>query len=261
MSYPEAQCLNSLEKCASKIDGELSVRAYRKIKTEEDPSVRTIQNKFGTWNDAKQKIELETTAATQPVDTEYFEEMDDETSYWLGFIIADAYVAEKQFKLKISKKDKEHLEKFKQDISAGHVIYEDDSGMGGVSVSMTIGRHDFTKKLYSIVGKEKTFSDSIPDIPKEYWNSFVRGIYDGDGTIKHEDSARIIGIVGHVPRLENIDEMIPFEVNVKNNKNHPTENHGYLHCTGDEAEKIINWMYPQGEETEPKLDRKYPSWA
>jgi hypothetical protein len=259
MSYPKSQCIEALRSINQQVEGKLSVKAYRQQMKSKHPSVRTIQNKFDTWNDAKSEASLSTTPATRDVDVSFFDDLDATSSYWLGFIVADGYVAPKQFKLKITKRDEEHLQQFRNDIESDHAIHEDNSGAGGTNVSLTIGRHDFTSNLYDIVGEGKTFSDTIPEIASEHYQHFFRGVFDGDGTCSPE-GYKVLRIAGHKERLDKLANLSPFNFHVALNDKHPTEGHGYLQ-TRHNGQEVAEWMYPDGENTEPMLERKYPDWV
>ena len=86
--------------------------------------------------------------------------------------------------------------------------------------------------------------------------SFVRGLYDGDGT----EQDNYIAISGNIQRFKKLQQIVPVECSVREAKNKDTENHGTIYFTGESSVELIEWMYPEREKTKPKLNRKFPEW-
>ena len=127
----------------------------------------------------------------------FFETIDNEKkAYWLGFIAADGCVYiraghQGQVSLTIQERDKELLEQFKQDTESTHPINKcgsfvsinlvsqkmfDDLNEKGIIPRKT-WHLDFNK-IYSYVGKQ-------------FFPDFVRGYFDGDGSIHYKDGKDI----------------------------------------------------------------------
>lgn len=116
------------------------------------------------------------------------ENVDEETAYWLGFIVADGNVipeskhGQAMFQMILQGRDQAHLEKFKIFMNSGHKIFK----------SIKHGREYFTIKFRSnkIVSDlikfnvipDKTFSTYCPEFLL-YNRHFWRGMIDGDGTL------------------------------------------------------------------------------
>ena len=115
----------------------------------------------------------------------YFENINsEEKAYWLGFICADGYLNFKRNDLMIglSIKDKEHLQKLKDCLKSSHPIKEyiyDYLSMA----RLFIGNKKITESLKKYIPKDKTFSLIFPSINNELERHFVRGYFDGDGSI------------------------------------------------------------------------------
>lgn len=138
---------------------------------------------------------LEITNRRYPLNDCYFDKIDtEEKSYWLGFLYADGYIRErksgKSLEMKLSIKDKTHLEKFRESLNSNHLIKESYNKVkykSGISESHMCHLAIYSTKLVESVKKHgihsrKTFSIEIPDLPKEMMNHFVRGYFDGDGS-------------------------------------------------------------------------------
>jgi hypothetical protein len=58
--YTRRDCLEALERVATKLDGTPSVSEYREYKLDSEPSTGTIRTKFDCWNQAKKQAGLKT---------------------------------------------------------------------------------------------------------------------------------------------------------------------------------------------------------
>lgn len=121
-------------------------------------------------------------------DENYFETIDSsEKAYWLGFIYADGCVYEgnngNSYRLQINLKesDKPHLEKFQESIGSSYKI---GYNANTKSVSLKINSTKMCKDLINLgVIPRKSLVCTMPNIPYNLKSHFVRGLFDGDGTI------------------------------------------------------------------------------
>lgn len=118
----------------------------------------------------------------------YFENIDSEDkAYWLGYITADGTISKDKYKMALTSKDLEIIEKFKFNIETTHPI-------------TTITRLDYrTNKIYTRyliqinsikfvshllnlgITNNKSHHCNFPNISDEFIPSYLRGIFDGDG--------------------------------------------------------------------------------
>lgn len=126
------------------------------------------------------------------LDRDYFESIDTEQkAYWLGFLYADGYVGDEKFNnvvLGLIDTDKSHLDMFVEHISfTGNVRLAGRGGYKGsreryvVNFSSKKMASDL-RKLGLYPGKSTTMS-SFPDIPQSLIRHFIRGYFDGDGSV------------------------------------------------------------------------------
>lgn len=124
-----------------------------------------------------------------PYDIEnYFNKLTKTHYYWLGFLWADGCIdidenkSWYRLRLALSEKDKEHLEKFKKFIAPSKPLYFRKSNN---SWSFEINNETLIKNLskLGITVKRSTLSDNFGNIPKKFLTDFIRGYFDGDGTI------------------------------------------------------------------------------
>lgn len=195
------------------------------------------------------------------VNNKFFNEWNEKSAYWLGFIFADGHLSENG-SLEICIKDKEHIEKFKADIKSEHKISERIIN-GSSYYRITIQDKDIAKKLKELgVSHNKTYGWKVPDIPNEYMMHFIRGLFDGDGNLNVRGSSSAFRIIcydrtvletlmNHI--LENVKEV---------NKHIRIYDYSYkipeLNISSKKAlQSFLNWLY---KDATVFLNRKYEKY-
>jgi intein-encoded DNA endonuclease-like protein len=139
------------------------------------------------------------------VDEKYFDIIDnEEKAYWLGFLYADGYIRERKsgnsLEMKLSIKDKHHLELFRKSIESNHKITDGFNNVkykGKISTSHMSSLVIYSTKLVESIKTQgfhsrKTFTISNPNIDEEFINHFIRGYFDGDGSFSFNPKKYII---------------------------------------------------------------------
>lgn len=143
----------------------------------------------------------------------YFETIDtEEKAYWLGFMYADGYIQKestdgcsKKVGISLSEKDKEHLEKFKECINSNTPIhtYNVSSGYNINSIYCRIILTE-PKMAEDLIDKgcfeHKTNIIKFPteqQVPKHLLKHFIRGYFDGDGSLKQRKSKYKTGMINY----------------------------------------------------------------
>jgi hypothetical protein len=129
------------------------------------------------------------------VNHDYFTVIDtQEKAYWLGFLYADGYIRERNsgnsLEMKLSIKDKEHLESFRNSIGSNHQIKEffnKTKYKSGFSESHMCHLAIYSTNLVDSIKSQgfhsrKTFTIEFPNLNKKLIHHFVRGYFDGDGS-------------------------------------------------------------------------------
>lgn len=193
----------------------------------------------------------------------FFDEWNEKSAYWLGFIFADGHLSEKN-SLEVCIKDKEHIEKFKTDIEAEHKI-STRIVSGYAYYRLTIQDPYMANRLRELgVMHNKTYGWKIPNIPKEFMHHFIRGVFDGDGSFSLSSRRKTKGdckwsIVSYSFQiLEDIKNAIintstlkEDDIHIYNNKNRvPSLNIFKI----DSLKKIFDYIY---KDATVYLDRKY----
>lgn len=157
------------------------------------------------------------------VNSEYFKDINtEEKAYWLGFLYADGYVRMKydrsgELKLKLGRKDKEHIELFKKCLESTHpikdfesiVVVNDKEHKSDVS-SVSIYNTEIVQDLYRHGCTNcKTFTIEFPELREDLIRHFIRGYFDGDGHVIMTDSNRCIGLTsGSFEFLEGLNNIL-----------------------------------------------------
>lgn len=211
----------------------------------------------------------------------FFDEINEKSMYWAGFIAADGCISKKDYRLSIglASKDKSHIEKFQNDIGFNGPIFDLETDPYFINArkekyyrsSISIISKNICKKLkkFNIVPRKSL----IYDMPK--WliehpliNHFIRGYIDGDGCyyIRKKDNLKdqyyfsVLGTNNFIKQTQNI-----FKNNLKNtSKNtkfnkipYPRHNGSVfnLSFSGNKILKsIVEFLY---KDAETYLDRKY----
>jgi len=178
------------------------------------------------------------------VNENFFEHRNRESAYFLGWMYSDGNVSKdyKRFGLHLQTGDIEILRKMKRALKSEHKIKTYKN-------SATFYVHD--KKMCRSLAKlgcgpRKTLKIRLPKIPKRFLNHFVRGYFDGDGSIMFNYPNTIkIRFVGYEKFLADLAEKIRKRLRIptpkitKSNKGNVWSVNYY----GDNARKICFWMY------------------
>lgn len=156
-------------------------------------SIRTLEKKFHVHRLTIKKIiegngliYRNKSVAHQKIkiNSNYFEKIDSSSkAYFLGFIYADGNVYKNHLKIDINKKDINLLKVFLQELESDHKIY-----IYKDNVSINISNQKIKSDLNSLgVFPRKTYNMNFPEnnqVPEKYIRHFIRGYFDGDGSIQ-----------------------------------------------------------------------------
>jgi len=205
------------------------------------------------------------------VDDNYFSCIDDEyKAYWLGFLMADGYVLTNKstLGLSLSKKDVDHMEKLKKCIKSSSPInhYTSETTYGIIDyVRIHINSEKIKNDLEKLGFIEnKTLILKYPlDIPVSLDKHFIRGYFDGDGSIisfmekKRQKQQYGFKLCGTKEMLESIMDKIDNNKKFKLYRRHKNSetNNFYLSFGGNLLTyKYVKYLY---EDANIYLERKY----
>lgn len=120
----------------------------------------------------------------------------------LGILASDGYLpktygAQNKVVLTLQRQDENTLELIKQELEYTGPIYQFESNNGYPCSSLSFTSKSLRAKIESFgIYNAKTFTfNKIPDsLSKEYWIDFIRGYFDGDGSIYAIEKEKKIGM-------------------------------------------------------------------
>lgn len=181
---------------------------------------------------------------TKEIDTHVFDVIDtEEKAYWLGFLFADGCVHGNYVILSLSTKDIEQIERFRSFLSSNHEIRTRKTPYAFNSSIYVADIHLSTKimKLGIETGRPNPLSgiDSMPLWLQRHW---IRGFFDGDGSVKIKPRASFCGDPILLHRLK---EIMTDEVgNIGSIYGHQKGKVSYLEYTGRiSCMKLFDYMY------------------
>lgn len=148
--------------------------------------------------------------ALKPIFTEdYFEVIDSEDkAYWLGFIAADGYVNKTGYlRVELAEKDKTHLEKLCLNLNypIERIRKREEKN--------TYYLHVFSVKLYNSI-KDIKNPQFAKTINKDLQKDFVRGFFDGDGSLWFRGKNSIpTAIICSLEMSQVLTEIVPIKFN------------------------------------------------
>lgn len=122
------------------------------------------------------------------VNENFFELLDSESAYVFGFWMADGSIHhDRHYKISFSSKDLDHLLSIKKAISASIDIYQ--SKKNGVLTNY-YELYIYSKKMFQDIIKlggqaRKSTILKFPKIPEAFLADFIRGYFDGDGSVHY----------------------------------------------------------------------------
>ena len=119
------------------------------------------------------------------VNNNYFSEQNNRMAYIMGFLAADGNVSKNgnRIQSQLSLKDKGHLEMIQSEIGGCEVYEYESNGYKSCGWHCCSSQIKKDLAIYGII-PHKTGTLSIPKVlDKQYWKDFIRGYFDGDGTI------------------------------------------------------------------------------
>ena len=200
-----------------------------------------------------------------PRDEFYFSNIDSkEKAYWLGFLYADGCVHSNSNEISITLKDRDHLEKFRKAIKSNNKI--------GESIDR---RFSSMPKIYHFSIKDKQLKSDlikwgcvpnkslsltkIPNIPRDFVSHFIRGYFDGDGSLHWLNGTKNfrISFVGTAPFLKDIQKELGLSLSLGQQKGNQSK---YFQVAGrKQVPMILDYIYKDSDEN-IRLTRKYKNY-
>lgn len=198
----------------------------------------------------------------------YFDQYTKETCYWAGVLAADGCVRSDRagVDLVFHKNDYYHLINYSNAIGLNSLPTKDKNAF-----RVQISGKWFKESLYEkfSITERKSLSLEFPkQIPEEFHQHFIRGYFDGDGSIcKHSKNGLVyINFVGSWKMIPKINEILKINVNYNLRNKKPLaaivnrDKYCSLHFSGKNAKSILDWLYKDTDD-KIRLKRKYDKYV
>jgi hypothetical protein len=194
---------------------------------------------------------------------DYFKTWTKEMAYYLGWIWADGNISDGKLQLGCATEDEELILGFVNSVESKHKIIRKEAGKHKkgyniaaytkISVYSQVMINDLID-LHGILPRKTYLNPDFPNIPKEFVPHFIRGYFDGDGSIYKTKNKIGISIVGTKIFMEGMCKyLMPIEF-LRHNKNTETKNAAWYidYNSKPEVLSFLNYIYCG----EPYLSRK-----
>ncbi len=204
---------------------------------------------------------------------DFFRKWSPEMAYLLGYITADGCVIKRRdrinsYVLNITSKDKKHLFKIRNVLNSNHPISQKYNSQGLAYSQIQICNKDICKDLMVLgIFPRKTYYLDPIKVPQKYFRDFVRGFFDGDGTVyiyRVNDVPQIkVGFVSTSYRfIKELNRQLCQKLNIPVKSIHRKVKGGVKTMTQydicfyiNDCEKLVKFMY--GDNHALCLLRKY----
>jgi hypothetical protein len=188
-------------------------------------------------------------------DRNIFKNIDNEVkAYWLGFLYADGSVYKSKdnishhLTLKLSSKDIDHLYEFKKNFNFPQEIkLRKEYGFNKEfeSARIRICSKEIVNDLISHgCFPNKTFTLVFPKLNEDMLNHFMRGYFDGDGSISISNNNKQITILGNYDFLKKYQNYLMEYCNINETKIGKKNKIYYLHYGGNmQIDRIKKFLY------------------
>lgn len=200
-----------------------------------------------------------------PRDEFYFSNIDSkEKAYWLGFLYADGCVHSNSNEISITLKDRDHLEKFRKAIKSNNKIGESiDKRFSSMPKIYHFSIRDKQLKSdlikWGCVPNKSLTLTKIPNIPRDFVSHFIRGYFDGDGSLHWLNGTKNfrISFVGTAPFLKDIQKELGLSLSLGQQEGNQSK---YFQVAGrKQVPMILDYIYKDSDEN-IRLTRKYKNY-
>ena len=193
---------------------------------------------------------------TNQIKEDIFDEINEESAYWIGFILADGNIyypknRSKQLNFGLKESDREHLEKFKKFVGSNKQLYYNNK-----AVFLSIYSNRIVDKIeeYGIT-QRKSLTAKVPEMLKNN-RHFWRGVVDGDGWVTiNKEGYPTIGLCGTIDVIKSFIELTGKRVKI--GQPNLDKNFVQIAYTTTSAQILCKYLY---DDSEIYLNRKYENY-
>ncbi len=198
------------------------------------------------------------------INQDFFKTWTSEMSYVLGYVTADGCIAASKDRknnpltFNITSAEKKHLYRLRNVLGSEHKIGKKSGGSSNIiAYQLQIRNPIITKDLINLgILPRKTYNLSPIKVPEKYFPDFVRGFFDGDGTVYIYNVNKIPQIkAGFVSSslsfITKFDEQLCENLSIPKKTIHQTTDKRMgrkmtqytIHFYIDDCEKLAEFMY------------------
>ena len=194
----------------------------------------------------------------------YFEKIDSfDKAYFLGLLMADGCNYKEGFTLSLQERDYEIIELFKKYIKfTGKINYRKHTNPKYQNICrIKIHSKVISEQLSKLnVIPNKSLSCKFPNIPEEFHSHFIRGVFDGDGSIStyiqkngiYNYKACSFSITGYKDLINDIEKILVKNCKIGFKKKYIKNNNEKIltikYGGKKDIIKIYNWLYKDSKE-------------
>lgn len=183
-------------------------------------------------------------------------------AYILGLLLADGYIYKSNtVNLKLAEKDLDVLEFIRDTLCEGKKLHKDISSFtragGGeiISYSLNITSRKMVEDLEKLfIVERKTGKERIPYIPDYLMRHFIRGVFDGDGSISYTNKAQASICCSNLSFLTGLQYIIGYGKIYTSSKNRVVPMHYLCFRSKFDLSNFYTYMYNDGGY---KMKRKF----
>jgi hypothetical protein len=192
------------------------------------------------------------------VDEEFFSNWNKQNAWVYGWLITDGHVNEKSVDITLQSQDVDVLSKVKRLMNFTGDLYDRKTHK-----TLRIYNRNLVKSVYALglPEKDKTFTCRFPNIPNEFKWDFLRGAFEGDGSVSVSKGKDLkVSICGASQDLMvGIQEFL--ESHSVNTRADRSDN-GFIHLHATSLADSLRWLYLMYNDTtvSERLDRKFAKY-
>ena len=182
------------------------------------------------------------------LDESFFDKWSHDSAYVLGFFLADGCLSPACWVIDftVSVKQRQILDDIRKAIGSTHPFRED-----GIRCRLRFGNKRLFQRLLGLgVTPRKSLALKFPNVPDEFMSSFVRGFFDGDGSVAVQNKKyqyfQVQFIANHsfIVRLRQLLAALGIRGNMYENRRSGRRTFWTLHiCRQASVKKFRDWIY------------------
>lgn len=211
--------------------------------------------------------DYKTVSRKYQVDDHFFDEIDtEEKAYWLGFLYADGYVTtqgnQKKVGVALKSDDHNHLEQLRDSLSSTYPVkkYKQKSYGTEIEYSRLLITSDRLYEQLTSKGvvESKSLILTFPSeaiVPQYLVHHFIRGYFDGDGSLAKDGDLFKFKLMGTQEMLNDICDVLQLGERKLYQRRKTTKNTYSIEVGG--RQQVINLMEKLYDGATIYLQRKY----